>query len=177
MVVVRGDCCVLRSQSSAAASSSSPQRCSSAMGSHGSPLRSNSRLASIAASCNRAPEDGINSTRWENSGDGGTRTGLRPHPTPPAFPRQTYISCLVIVLPRTTHPRHSTHVQWKFHGCFTPSSVSGFAALIWRRDSEICQLPVEAQRTLGAFFRQQQRALHLCVVLRDRQLNFIATKE
>ena len=123
-----------------------------------------------------APEDGINSTRWENSGDGGTRTGLRPHPTPPAFPRQTYISCLVIVLPRTTHPRHSTHVQWKFHGCFTPSSVSGFAALIWRRDSEICQLPVEAQRTLGAFFRQQQRALHLCVVLRDRQLNFIATK-
>ena len=54
LVVVRGDCCVLRSQSSAAASSS-PQRCSSAMGSHGSPLRSNLRLAlSIAASCNRA---------------------------------------------------------------------------------------------------------------------------
>ena len=53
---------------------------------------------------------------------------------------------------------------------------SHFAALIWRRESEICQLPVEAQRTLGAFFRQQQRALHLCVVLRDRQLNFIATK-
>ena len=49
-----------------------------------------------------------------------------------------------------------------------------FAALIWRRESEICQLPVEAQRTLGAFLRQQQRALHLCVVLRDR-LNFIAT--
>ena len=46
---------------------------------------------------------------------------------------------------------------------------SHFAALIWRRESEICQLPVEAQRTLGAFFRQQQRALHLCVVLRDRQ--------
>ena len=71
-VVVRGDCCVFRPQSSAAASSS-PQRCSSAMGSHGSPLRSNSRLASIAASCNRAPEDGINSTRWENSSDGGIR--------------------------------------------------------------------------------------------------------
>ena len=72
-VVVRGDCCVFRPQSSAAASSS-PQRCSSTMGSHGSPLRSHSRLASIAASCNRAPEDGIiNSTRWENSSDGGIR--------------------------------------------------------------------------------------------------------
>ena len=50
-VVVRGVCCVLGCQSSAAASSS-PQRCSSAMGSHWSPLRSNLRLACIAASCN-----------------------------------------------------------------------------------------------------------------------------
>ena len=51
-VVVRGDCCVFRPQSSAAASSS-PQHCSSTMGSHGSPLRSHSRLASIAKSLTR----------------------------------------------------------------------------------------------------------------------------